>query len=171
MELGERYRLLHFSEAEAIGEEDVIEFWEREQALPRDQARERVREVAIVALEERGRVVAVSTVFMRRSPQLRTEMWNYRTFVGREHRRSALGLLLLRRTRQHLEQQFVSGLDTRAPGVMFELENPELKQARTEAIWEHPGAPGKRWTFIGENTRGEHVRVYYFPGAVAPPPG
>jgi len=171
VELDERYRLLHFAEADFVDEQAVIEFWEREQAVPRERARDRAREVAFVGVEQSGQVVAVSTVFMRRSSQLRSDMWHYRTFVGRDHRRSALALLLLRRTRQHLEQQFVSGVDTRAPGIMFELENPEVKRARTEAVWEHPGSPGKRWIFVGENAKGDHCRVYYFPGARLPPPG
>ena len=93
-------------------------------------------------------------------------MWHIRTFVGRDHRRGALGTLLLRGTRQHLEQRFVSGADIRAPGIMLELENPEVKRAKNEAVW----PPGMRWTFIGENARKDHIRVCYFPGARAPLP-
>lgn len=172
MELDERYRLVHFSEAETVDEDAVISFWEREGAISDERTRERVSEVAFVGVEEPGgRLVAVSTVFLRWSPQLRTEMWNLRAFVGRDHRRSALAILLLRRNRQRLEQRFVSGDDTRAPGMLIELENPEVKQARTEAVWEHPETPGKRWTFIGENEREDHVRVHYFPGAHLPRPG
>lgn len=166
----EHYRVHHISEAEAVDEQAVIDFWEREGALLPETARERIAEVAFIAEEEPGRVVAVSTLVMVWSSRLRTDMWNLRAFVGRDHRRGALAIGLLRRTRQHLEQRFVSGVDTRAPGILLELENPEVKQARPEAVWEHPAAPGKRYVFIGENERKDHIRVHYFPGARAPLP-
>ena len=170
MELDERYRLLHFAETDEVDEQAVIEFWGREGAVEAPAARQRVAEVAFVVVEDEA-VAGLSTVFLKRSEQLRITMWHYRTFVAHEHRLSSIAYVLLIRTRDHLEQQFVSGSDTRAPGVIFELENPEVKRARTKAVWEHPGSPGKRWIFVGENAKGDHCRVYYFPGARLPPPG
>lgn len=168
MELAAGYRLAHFAEAEEIDEAAVLDFWAREGAMPEATARKRLPEVGFVAIREPGRLAAVSTHYLAWSPQLRTEMWHFRTLVGEEHRRSALALLLLRRTREHLEEQFALGRERRAPGIMFEVENRPLREAMREAVWERPGAPGKRWTFIGENARGEDRRVYYFPGAHAP---
>lgn len=166
----ERFRVLLFDEADEIDEATVIDFWAAEQAMPAAAAQERVGEVVAVALEQ-GRLVGVSTAYLSWSEQLRTQMWHYRTFVGAEHRRSLLGLALLRQSRFHLESQFESGRDTRAPGIMIELENAELKSARTEAVWKADWAGPISWTFIGENARRDHVRVYYFPGALAPLPG
>jgi hypothetical protein len=58
----------------------------------------------------------------------------------------------------------VSGADTRAAGIVFEVQNEGLKLIN-DATW----LPTD-FTFIGESRRGDHVRVHYFPGAVAPEP-
>jgi hypothetical protein len=166
----ERYRVTLFEEADGVDEGAVLEFWAAEQAMPAAAARERVGEVVAVALDE-GKLVGVSTAYLSRSPQLRTQMWHCRTFVGAAHRRSMLAVALLRQTRFHLESQFELGSDTRAPGIILEVENVDLKSARTEAVWTADWAGPISWTFIGENARGDHVRVYYFPGALAPLPG
>lgn len=164
MEPGERYRLLHFPETDEVDERAVIEFWGRERAVEGPVARERVAEVAFVAVADEA-VAGLSTVFLKQSRQLRMKMWHYRTFVAREHRLSSIAYLLLIQTRDHLERQFVCGGDTRAPGVMFELENEGLKK-RNEAVWPYDA----RYAFIGENAKGDHCRVYYFAGARVPPP-
>ncbi len=165
MELDERYRLLYFPETEDVNEQAVIEFWGREGAVETQAARERVAEVAFVVVEDEA-VAGLSTVFLKRSEQLRITMWHYRTFVAHDHRLSSIAYVLLIRTRDHLEQQFVSGSDTRAPGVIFELENEGLKK-RNEAVWPYDS----RYTFVGENAKGAHCRVYYFAGARVPLPG
>ena len=159
--------MLLFAETDEVDDQAVIEFWAREDAMPPETARERVGEVVSVALavDEGDRLVGVSTAYLDRSQQLRAQMWHYRTFVGSEHRRSMLAIALLRGTRFHLEQQFESGPDTRAPGIMLEIENVGLREARAEAVWKADWAPDITWSFIGENQRKDHVRVYYFPGA------
>lgn len=51
--------------------------------------------------------------------------------------------------------------------MIFEVENEGLKEYFNGALW----LP-LEFTFVGENERGDHVRVRYFPGALAPaPPG
>lgn len=160
LETDERYRMLLFSEAEEIDEAAVLELWGREGAVSPAVARRRIRELAFVGLEARGGLAGLSTVYLERSAQLRMEMWHYRTYVAGEHRRSYLAEELLARTTAQLEERFVSGLDTRAPGVIFELENEGLKRVYTQGVW--PRVP---FTFIAENAQGDHVRVLYFPGA------
>jgi hypothetical protein len=166
----DRYRVLLFEQANDVDEGAVIEFWSAEDAMPAATAQERVGEVIAVA-QVQGELVGVSTAYLSWSGQLRTPMWHYRTFVGAAHRRSMVAVALLRQTRFHLESQFEEGSDTRAPGIMVEVENVGLKTARMEAVWKTDWAGPIRWTFIGENARGDHVRVYYFPGALAPLPG
>ena len=163
----DEYRVAPFDEVDEIGESAVLEFWAAEEAMPAPTARERVGEVICVALHGET-LVGVSTAYLHWSERLRTQMWHYRTFVGAEHRRSLVGLALLRQSRIHLESQFESGRDTRAPGIMMELENVELKATQIEAVWKADWAGPISWTFIGENARGDHIRVYYFPGALAP---
>lgn len=161
-----KYRLLRFADTSEVDDETVLEFWEREGALPPgSDGRERLQEVSFVALDYDGTLVAVSTVYLQRSDRLRTDMWHLRGYVAASHRRSALAVRLLSENRKYLEARFVSGEDTRGPGLLMEIENPELQAGRTEAVWAADWAPGVRYTFIGENERGDHVRVHWFPGA------
>jgi hypothetical protein len=68
--------------------------------------------------------------------------------------------------RDHLEQRFISGENTQATGILMEVENEGLKTYFNRALW----LP-LEMNFIGENSRGDHVRVRYFPGARVPLPG
>ena len=168
-ELGE-YRIVSFEDSTGPDGEAVLEFWQREGALfPGQDGGDRLGEVSFVALDGGAQVAGVSTHYLRRSRQLRTDVWRLRVFVGSAHRRSALGILLLRANRKYLEERFVAGEDIRGCGLMMEIENPGLK-GHSEAIWEADWAPGIRHIFIGENARGDHVRVHWFEGARAPLP-
>lgn len=165
MALDDRYRVVHIAETESVGEDDVLALWQREGAMPAEVARRRVGEVAFVGLDEREGLVAVSTHYLQRSQRLGMELWHYRAFVAQTHRQSTLARELSRATMSHLEEQFVSGRDRRGAGVLMEVENPILKTVRNEAIW-----PRTRVAFIGEDARGNHLRVRYFPGALVSSP-
>jgi hypothetical protein len=93
------------------------------------------------------------------------DLWNYRTFVGSAHRMSNLAAQLIIRNRDQLESRFESGEDTRAQGVLFDLENEGMQRHLNNAYW-----PPSDFTFIGENPRGHHRRVHYFRGARVPLP-
>jgi hypothetical protein len=45
---------------------------------------------------------------------------------------------------------------------IYEVENEGLKRHFDDAL-------PTDFTFLGENQRGDHVRVHYLPGALAPP--
>jgi hypothetical protein len=162
--LEDRYRILPLDETSEVSAEDVIRFWEREGAMPEpDEARRRVTEVGLVAVDRDGSVAAVSTLYLAHSTQLRMDLWHYRTFVAETHRRSNLAAQLIFRNRDRLEERFVSGADTRAGGLLFELEHEGMKAYFNKALW----LPAD-FTFISENEFGDHVRVHYFPGATVP---
>jgi hypothetical protein len=76
---------------------------------------------------------------------------------------SNLAAQLIFTNRDLTQDQFVRGEDTRAGGILFELENPEMQRYFNKALW----LPAD-FTFIGENEWGHHVRVHYFPGATVP---
>ncbi len=59
----------------------------------------------------------------------------------------------------------MSGADTRASGVIVEVENQMLMTYFNRALWVYSD-----FTYIGDSPRGAHVRVHYFPGAQAPLP-
>jgi hypothetical protein len=171
--LDERYRVLQFADADEIGEQDVIDFWDREAGLPSSVIAERIDQLAWVALERDAGLAGVSTTYLARNEQLRTQMWHYRTFVGAAHRYGNLARHLLLQTTLELEERFVSGRDTRAPGMVMHIEHEGMKRRWNYGVWvvvtdvDYEGPP---WPFIGENERGDHVRVHWFPGAQAPLP-
>ena len=161
-----RYRILALGETGEVGAEDVIRLWEREGAIAGPgEATRRVGEVRLVAVDPDGALAAVSSVYLQRNEQLRMTLWHYRTFVAASQRMSNLAAQLIFRNRDQLEERFVSGEDTRAPGMLFELENEGMRAYFNKALW----LPAD-FTFIGENQLGDHVRVHYFPDATVPLP-
>jgi hypothetical protein len=160
-------RIEPLTEASEVTAEDVLRLWARERAMPAEEAGLRVHEARLVATERDEGVIGVSTVRLQRNPQLRMDVWWYRTYVAEAHRKSNLAFQLLVGNRDLLEERYVSGEDPRAAGIVFELENEGLKRYANRALWLPPD-----FTFIGENQRGGHVRVHYFSGArVAVPDG
>lgn len=160
------YRMVPLAETDAAGPDDVLELWQRERAMPdAAEGRRRVHEVSVVALDPSGRVVAVSTVYLKRNSQLDMDLWHLRGFVAKEHRMGNLATQILWATRDHLREAYESGRDTRGPGVIVEVENKLLMTYFNRAFWVYSD-----FWFIGENERGAHVRVHYFPGAEAPIP-
>jgi hypothetical protein len=163
--LEDRFRIELLAEGSAVTPEDVLAMWEREVALPLPLARQRINQVRFVAVTGERELAAVSTIYLERNPQLRMDLWYYRTFVASAHRQSNLAAQLIFRNRDLLERRFVSGEDLRAQGVVFELENEGMRRHLNNAYWPH-----SEFTFIGDNERGDHIRIHYFPGARVPSP-
>jgi hypothetical protein len=161
--VGSSYRIEAFAEQERVTGEDVAAFWVREGALAAAEAQRRVAEILLVATDRAGRPAGVSTTVLRRIDQLRADLWYTRVFVGAAHRRSHLALGLALGARDRLARRFASGEDRRAIGIVFEVESEVLKRFLPQAFW-----PRTEFTFIGETATGNHVRVFYFPGAPAP---
>jgi hypothetical protein len=154
-----------FAEQAAVGPEEVIAFWNREAALDPAEAQRRVSEVLVVATDREGNLVGVSTSYLKRQEQLRAELWHTRVFVGAAHREAGIAIELALTARDHLVERHASGEETRGIGIVFEVESEILKRSTPQAVWPHT-----KFVFIGENARGDHVRVFYFPGALAPEP-
>jgi hypothetical protein len=130
------------------------------------EAARRVHQIRLVATHRDDGVVGVSSLYLQRSDQLRMSLWHYRTYIAPRHRMSNLAAQLIFRNRDEMEERFVGGEDTRAGGLLFELEHQRMQHYFNKALW----LPAD-FTFIGENEWGHHVRVHYFPGATVPPPG
>jgi hypothetical protein len=160
------YRMVPFAETDAVGPEDVVEFWTSERAIPDPrEAERRVEEVRTVALDPGDGLAAVSTVYLKHNAQLDLDMWHLRGFVGQVHRMGNLATRILWATRDHLREQWESGAERRGPGVLLEVENRLLMTYFNRAFW----VLSDFW-FIGETDRSAHLRVHYFPGAEAPIP-
>jgi hypothetical protein len=175
MKLDDRYRVLAFADADEVDEQAAINFWLRQGAMSPEVASERIAQLACVAVDRDAGLVGVSTAYLARSEQLRTQMWHYRVFVGADHRAENISRHLLVQTTLGLQGRFVTGEDTRAPGMVMEIENEGVKRRWNFGVWHDPAVTewdGRTWpwTFIGENRRGDHVRVHWFPGAEVPLP-
>lgn len=157
------HRVGLFAEQDTITPGDVTEMWVREGALPPEEARRRVDEVMTVATDADGRLAGVNTAYLQRSDQLRADMWHLRTFIPTAHRRFDLATVVALLSRDELSRRYFSGEDRRALGMLFEVQHEGWKRLGHMARW----LPTD-FTFIGENPRGDHVRVHYFPGAPAP---
>ena len=164
--LAEGYRIRPLSEDGPITPDDVLRLWEREGSVPREEANRRVREVKLVGIDPAGAVAGVSSLFLRHNPQMRMDLWYYRTYVARDHRHSGLAAQLIFRNRDLMDQRYVSGADRTAEGMVFELENEGMRMYFNKALW----LPAQ-FTFIAENEQGAHVRVHWFPGARVALPG
>jgi hypothetical protein len=163
--LDEGYRIELFAEQDAVSTEDVLALWGRELPFAEEELRRRIHEVLLVATTDGGELVGVSSAYLQQNEQLAMDLWYYRAFVASGHRQSNVAVNLALIGRDHLEQRFVSGADPRAGGMVYEVEHEGLKRHFDDALW----LPTD-FTFIGENERGDHVRVRYFPGALAPEP-
>jgi hypothetical protein len=159
----DRFEIVPLAESDSVTADDVLALWSREGVVADEVARRRIDQVQLVAVADGSEVVGVSSTFLERRPRLGVELWNYRTFVASGYRHSSLAAQLLFGNLELLERRFVSGEDTRAQGLLFELENEDVMRGLNVAVWPQTG-----YTFIGENTRGSHVRVRYFPGAKIP---
>ena len=155
-----------FAEQDIVGTQDVIELWNRETALDPVEAERRLGEVLLVATDRDGALAGVSTTYLKHNEQLQAELWHFRVFVAGAHRQSGLAIELASTARDHLCARYASGAEPRGIGILFEVESQILKHYFPQGVW-----PRTQFVFIGENARGDHVRVFYFPGAPAPEPG
>jgi hypothetical protein len=162
---GEGYAIEPFAAQDAVSAADVVALWTSEGVLPPAEAERRVAEVLLVATDEQQRPVGISSAYLSYNDQLRAHLWYYRAFVAAAHRHSNIAVSLAVMGRDHLEQRFVRGEDRRGIGVIYEVENESLKQYFPRGRWMPTD-----FLFIGHNDRGDHVRVHYFPGALAPEP-
>jgi hypothetical protein len=159
------YRLDVFAEQDTVGADAIVDMWTREGVISLEEARRRVDEVLLVATNGEE-LVGVATCYLAHNPQLRLDLWYQRTFVAAAHRGQGVAWALTLVARDYLQQRFVAGQDTRGAGIGFDIENEQLTARGNDAIWDHPF----EYTLIGENEHGHHIRVHYFPGALAPPP-
>jgi hypothetical protein len=164
--IADRYSVVPYTGSGAATAEDILAMWTREGVVPEAEARRRVHEALNVVIDQDEGVIAVSTAYLQRNAQLGMDLWYFRTFVSSAHRNTHVATQLTFHNRDLLESRFVSGEDTRAAGVVFELENEGMRKYFNRAIW----LPAD-FVFVGDNRKGVPVRVHYFPGALvgAPP--
>ena len=164
--LDDGYRIEPFAEQAEVTEADILDLWRREDVLPAAaEAEKRVHEVHLVALHDTDGLIGLSSAYLRRNEQLQLDLWYYRAFVAGAHRGSNVAVNLAVTGREALEERYVSGRDVRGRGLVYAVENEGLKRHADQALWLPTGL-----SFIGVNAKDDHVRVRYFPGALAAEP-
>ena len=156
------YRVEVFAEQDDVTAADVVELWTTAGMEPA-VAEQRVSEVVVVTIDPQGRPIGVSTAYLARNAQLAADFWHFRLFVAEAHRAEYFSTMMTLVARDHLERRFASGEDTRAIGMIFEIQYEPWKRLGEKGLW----SPSDE-LLIGNNARGDHVRVHYFGGALTP---
>ena len=162
MELPTGYRLENVWENKTVGlKEEIINFWLQVRALQnREEAENRVDQVIFVVRYTNNNIVAVSTVYKQLNKQLNNNFYYFRCFVSTEHRQYNLGAVLIVAARDFLNERFINKMTTDVIGMFAVIENERIKKKRNQAVW-----PYSKFIFVGKNSRGDHLRVFYFDGA------
>jgi hypothetical protein len=164
--IDDRYSVEPYTGSGAATADDILAMWARARVMPEAEARRRVHEALNVVIDRDDGVIAVSTAYLQRNTQLRMDLWYFRSFVSDAHRKTHVATQLTFHNRDLLQSRFVSGEDTRAGGIAFELENEGMRKYFNKAIW----LPAD-FIFVGDNQNEVPLRIHYFPGArVGPPP-
>ncbi len=139
---------------------EVIGFWAEHQLLP-DSAdpNERALEVVLIVRDVASRrIVGLSTAAVVQFKQLANKyFYLYRSVIAPSYRIPGLDSKLMVDTRDFLEQRASEGEGPGCIGVLTFVENPAIIKVRNEAVW-----PASQMVFIGNDSRGREIRVYYF---------
>lgn len=137
----------------------VKDLWRRYGALEEGIIERRAREIVFVIKDPEGDVVGVSTVRSIQAKFLNNHfLYEYRCFISPDYRIPGMDTLLSVKTKAFLELQ--EGSLLKHKGILMIIENPDLKKAKTLAVW-----PASEMVFVGYTTQGHHIRVGYFKGA------
>jgi GNAT superfamily N-acetyltransferase len=159
------YSITTFADQTVVSADDVRALWDVEGLIDAETARRRVDEVLLVAVAPDNALAGVLTAYVHRSDQLRMDLWGLRQYVHPDHRRSAVGMHLLRTAVPLLQDRFVTGRETRCVGLYGALENVGLRH-----MFPLASGPFADFAFTGVNGLGSTEYALFFPGVSAPPP-
>jgi hypothetical protein len=137
---------------------DVFTIWKKYNLTETEMA-ERIQQIVFAIKNNEGSVVGISTAFKAYIPQLRNYFYGFRCVLEQDYRIPGLTSKLLVMTRDYLESIYQDEEKDPAIGLITIVENQQIKQARTEAVW-----PASKMVYIGNTKEGHHIRVYYFKG-------
>ncbi|MEQ8361518.1 MAG: hypothetical protein RH948_01550 [Cyclobacteriaceae bacterium] len=159
-------RLVNVLELASRGEVEqaAMEYWKRHKVILKDEVlQQRATELVMVAYDDKDKVIATSTGVKTKVKLLNNNwLYQYRCFIDPNFRVIGFDYYL---TQQSLDALEVAGQkDADKPiGVFTVIENPQLynNKVNNAAVWR-----AYKMYFIGFNTKGQPIRVYYFNGAL-----
>ena len=138
----------------------VKEMWKKYGAIESDDRMEsRARQIVFIVKDPEGEVTGVSTVRPIRASFLNNHyFYEFRCFIAPPFRTPGLDSVLALKTKLYMEQ--LKDSVSRFKGLLMIVENAQLKEQRTKAVW-----PASGMVFAGYTSKGHHIRVGYFKGA------
>lgn len=141
---------------------EVITIWKQyNPGIEEAQAEERANQIVYIVKNEFDQVIGVSTAFKVYIKQFRNYLYSIRLLILPEFRSQGLATELLVRSRDFLESIHKEDKQETPIGLITLVENELLKNNKREAIW-----PASKMIYAGNSSKGHHIRVYYFKGAV-----
>ena len=151
------YRLVNiFDDPDSPLRKRVIEFWESNGVLPRDEAERRSAEVVFVILDPRGEPAGVSTVYSDAFRATGLPYYFYRMFIAPAHRIHGMMEHMTAMTRDFLRARN-SASAQRHGGVVVITENPKLMRPGIKRRFRHIG-----FQHAGRNPAGLDIWVSEF---------
>jgi hypothetical protein len=138
----------------------VKDLWRTYRALDgEERLEERSREIVFLVRNAEGAIVGVSTARPVQMPLLNNNyFYEFRCFIAPPFRAAGLDSMLAAKTKAFLATQEDSIIKYK--GLVIIIQNKEMRQQRTKAVW-----PASGMVFAGYTAQGYHIRVGYFKGA------
>ena len=141
-------------------EEQIRQAWIQDDVLPKEFFNERLKEIAMVAVNEQGKLVTVSSCYKEKDPILGVYLYYLRGFVPSQFRSDHLVTEIIVVMKKLLNDEFVKNnkqeLQT-AIGTAVVLENESIRRNLITAVLPKTGS-----TFYGFNEKQEPCYVRYF---------
>ena len=151
------YRLVNvFDDPDSPLRDRVIEFWDNNGILAREEAARRSGEIAFVIMDASDKVAGVSTVYSDSFRSSGDPYYFYRMYIAPAHRVYGMMEFITARTRDYLRERKVTGAD-RAYGVGVITENPKLMRPGIKRRFRHIG-----FQYAGKNSKGLDIWVSEF---------
>ena len=142
--------------------QEAIKFWVDEKVLSEEAAEQRADELLFIARDTDNKIIAVSTAIKMRVKLLNDNLlYQYRCFISPKARVVGFDVHLTKLSLQFLEEVAKSEEVQKPIGVFVVVINPKLNtnKINNQAVWR-----AYKMYFIGFNTKGQPIRVYYFKG-------
>jgi hypothetical protein len=163
--LPEGYQVHELGRTDVVTADEILDLWMREDVVVGEEAERRVHEVVVVCTGPGGDVAGLASAYLVRNEQLRGDFYALRVYVATPHRRTHVMWHVMMIAKAVLERRFQSGEDTRALGVVVEMENEMLRRSYPQAEIPYTG----RW-FVRRRRDDTVVSVMFFAGAEVPVP-